>query len=865
MGSQEIRQKFFDFFIRHGHTKVPSSSLIPAHDPTLLFANAGMNQFKDVFLGKEKRRYTRAVSIQKCMRAGGKHNDLENVGFTARHLTFFEMMGNFSFGDYFKKDAIRFAWDFLTQELSLPQEKLFASVYKHDNEAYDIWHRDIGLPHERISRLGETDNFWQMGDTGPCGPCSEIYVDRGLGYGCATPSCGPGCVCDRFLEIWNLVFMQYDRQPDGTDKPLEQTGVDTGMGLERLCAVMQEKGSVYETDLFTGLIHSLEIVTGRIYDQASPEIKAAFRVLADHIRASCFAIADGCVPSNEGRGYVVRKIIRRAALFAQKLSDKNIFPELAPTLMDQMGSLYPELVASKDLIVKLITSEIEKFAHNLLQSQAILNTYLAEGQVERRITGNQAFKLYDTYGFPLELTQVIAREHRFTVDVKGFEEEMERQRTQSGKKGHPTTHQPDLVKSISTEFTGYTELETRSMVTALLIDATPTERVTQGQRCWVITQRSPFYVEGGGQVSDQGLIITSHGETSVLSLKRIGQAIAAEIIAPEDLHISDQVTLVVDAEKRLDTMKNHTATHLLQAALLAVLGKQVKQAGSLVAPDYLRFDFTYPENLTAEQVKQVEDLVNRKIWENITLRITFTTYKDALDRGVIAFFGEKYNPEHVRVVEIPGSSAELCGGTHVRATGDIGCFKITDVSALSVGVRRIVAVTGPGALSLFQENFALVKALSQEFKVKPTEALDAVKKQRDQLKSALTEIKTLKKQFIQKQIPEWLTHVHQIGSLPFLYLSLQDTAPDELRDIAARLMQAKPGFYFIVSSVSDRVYFFAGISPEYGKFIDLKEFTKWLKDYGLQGGGSAVSVQGSGAHLDPELREKIMTRVAENT
>lgn len=849
MNHLTIREKFFSFFTQHGHTKVMSSSLIPADDPTLLFANAGMNQFKDVFLGKEKRNYTRAVSIQKCLRAGGKHNDLENVGFTKRHLTFFEMMGNFSFGDYFKREAITYAWDFLTKSIGLPADKLYASVYRLDDEAYTIWHKEIGLPKERIVRLGEADNFWQMGDTGPCGPCSEIYVDRGVSYGCGQVSCGPGCSCDRFLEIWNLVFMQFDRQEDGTDILLKQTGVDTGMGLERLCAVVQNKDSVFETDIFAELIAHLEKLSQKSYQNSPVAIQGAFRVLADHIRSSSFAIADGGMPSNEGRGYVIRKIIRRAALFAQKLGDIYFFPRLVPALVQQMGTLYPELAKRQDHVIAVLTSEVEKFAHNLTHGQVIFAKYAAAA--DKIITGEQAFKLYDTYGFPLELTKILAHELGLAVDTHGFEEHMEQQRKQSGKK---VQQEHAVTTSLSTTFTGYTDLETTTTISALLIDDHPVENVPQGEKCWVITPLSPFYVECGGQISDQGLVIKGEASSSLLNLKKIGSALAAEVVASVPLQVGDAVTLKVDAAARLPTMKNHTATHLLQSALMAVLGKEVRQSGSLVAPDYLRFDFTYQGQLTHEQIEAVENLVNQKIMDNIAVKTTVMSYQEAMSRGVIAFFGEKYNPESVRVVEIPGFSAELCGGTHVRATGDIGCFKITELSSLSAGNKRIVAVTGPKAVDLFQDTFTTVKALSQEFKVKPTELLDAVTKQREQVKALQHDVKMVKKELLRYQLPEWLQGREAINGSPFLYVSLKDAAGDELKDVATTLVNKQPGFYFVVTSTPTSATFVATFSADLAQKIDIAALRTFLQTQGLRCGGSGGLVQGGGTFIAPNFK-----------
>ncbi len=854
MTSFEIRQKFFDYFKKHQHTQVPSSSLIPAQDPTLLFANAGMNQFKDVFLGKEVRSYTRAVSIQKCIRAGGKHNDLENVGFTKRHLTFFEMMGNFSFGDYFKKEAIQFAWEFLTHEIKLDKTKLYPSVYRLDDEAFDIWHTVIGLPKERIYRLGEADNFWQMGDVGPCGPCTEIYIDRGETFECGSKECGPGCSCDRFLEIWNLVFMQYDRQPDGTDKPLKQTGVDTGMGLERLCAVVQNKDSVFDIDLFAPLLARIEELTGIVYATSRPEIQAAFRVLADHIRSSCFAIADGGTPSNEGRGYVIRKIIRRAALFAQKLRKENIFPEIAPALIETMSPIYPELKAQEKQIIALLKSEVEKFEKTFIHGQSMLEKYFRE-TAGKTISGEQAFKLYDTYGFPLELTKVIAHERGFALDVEGFEKHMEQQKAQSGKKvAHVDI---TLEESVETQFTGYDEHQNEAKILSLFVENKQVQSVAAGTETIIITNRSPFFVECGGQVSDQGFIRKGDHEAQLLGLKKIGNAIGATIVAPTQLAVGDTVTLVVDSPARINTMKNHTATHLLQAALIDLLGKQVRQSGSVVTPDYLRFDFTYHENLTPEQITLTENLVNKKILENIPVHVSQGTLKEASARGVIAIFGEKYNPEKVRIVEIPGFSAELCGGTHVHATGDIGSFKITEVSALSAGNRRIVAVTGPASVELFQQSFNALKALGQEFKVPAEQVPEAIKKQKEQLKSAQTALKDLKKQLYLLQMPQWLTRIENYGPVPFLFVSIDGATAEELRDISQEFLRAQPGLYFLVGQGPERATYLVTLAPDLTKQFDLKAFGAWLKEQGLQGGGSGTTLQGGTTKIDLELEQRI--------
>lgn len=856
MKSIEIRKKFFDFFKKHGHEPVPSSSLIPAQDPTLLFANAGMNQFKDIFLGKETRSYKRAVTIQKCVRAGGKHNDLDNVGFTKRHLTFFEMMGNFSFGDYFKKEAIQFAWSFLTQEMNLPVEKMHATVFETDDESYAIWRDSIKLPTDRIHRLGKEHNFWQMGETGPCGPCTEIYIDRGQEHG-GTHLTDPDA-SERYLEIWNLVFMQYDRQPDGEDRPLKQTGVDTGMGLERLCVIMQNKDSVFETDLFTNLIKKIEELTGLKYAQQDFPIKAAFHVLVDHIRSSSFIIADGGAPSNEGRGYVLRKIIRRAALFAQKLTDKNIFPELSRTLVADMGSIYPELKEQAHLIYEILNSEIEKFATNLLRGQHLLNKYFEHHKETNVVSGEQAFKLYDTFGFPIELIHLMAQEHGFTVDQLNFDQHMSKQREQSGDKDKEVIH-IDLDPSITTQFTGYDELETDATIIALVVGNTTVESVESGNVCWVIVDRSPFFIVGGGQVPDHGwLVFDAKHKVPLEEVRYINNAIAAKIKAPIPLKIGSPVTSIVNKELRINAMKNHTATHLLQAALIQLFGKQIKQSGSLVHPDYLRFDFTYHENLSSDDIKRVEQLVNEKIRENIPVNVEHATLKEATTRGVIAFFGDKYNPEKVRIVNVPNFSAELCGGTHVSATGDIGTFKITEVTALSAGHRRIVAVTGPRAIELFHDTFDVVKTLSQQFKVKRDAVIAAVEKQQATLKEAQSEIKKLKQQLIGSQLETWLHSIEMIDDIPFLFLHIPQSSSQELREIANLLGQKKEAFYFLASTDGNRYQFYAQVTPQVGHRVNLKNFGVWAKDaLGLQGGGTPTSLQGGGAKFDPGFEDKI--------
>ena len=858
MNSADIRAKFFAFFTKQGHTHVPSSPVIPAEDPTLLFTNAGMNQFKDVFLGREQRSYRRAVSIQKCIRAGGKHNDLENVGFTSRHLTFFEMMGNFSFGDYFKKEAIDFAWKFLTEELSLNPNTLWVSVYEHDNDAYVIWQQQIGLPSERIVRLGLKDNFWQMGDTGPCGPCSEIYIDRGASMGCQQKNCAPGCSCDRFLEIWNLVFMQFDRQKNGTDKPLAATGVDTGMGLERLCTVLQNAPSVFETDIFAPIIQKIEDLTGISYANATVQEQAAFRVLADHIRSTAFAIADGGVPAADGRGYVVRKIIRRAALFAHKLSPNLFFPYLVDGLIVSLGKIYPELEQQRNTIVAILEKESEQFSRNLIRGKNLLEQHIAENQPLSELSGALVFTLYDTYGFPLELTKVIAYDHNLSVDEEGFAKEMERQRTLSGLKESATLL--SLDHGLTTQFTGYNALTTTAPIVALFDEnKQPVQQLATGSLGWIVSSECPFYVESGGQISDQGTVTINGHTLPVLQLEKQGPIIAYAVKGASTILLGDSATMHVDEDLRSASMKNHTSTHLLQAALMKILGKGVKQSGSLVSPDYLRFDFTYPQPLTTEQVDAVELFVNQAIWHNSTVTTRITTLHDAKQHGAIAFFGEKYNPDNVRVVSIGEISSELCGGTHVTATGAIGLFKIIEISSPSTGNRRIVAVTGPGALNYTQEAAGILKTLSTLCKVPEDALAESIEKQRTQLKEAHQLLKRTQRQLWSLQIPIWSQQGSVVNGLHFGVVIAENVISEDARELVQKIVHAKPGLWVFIMTEPhhERINFIISIAPEHRKKYNLKDLLTKLAPLGLRGGGSDVTIQGGAAQLPNTLEDAI--------
>ncbi len=866
MDYQIIRKKFISFFEKNKHMVVSSSSLIPAQDPTILFTNAGMNQFKDCFLGAEKRSYNRATSIQKCVRAGGKHNDLDQVGFTQRHLTFFEMMGNFSFGDYFKQDAIKYAWTLLIQEFAIPCDKLRVTVFNTDDEAAQIWQTMNGLSADRITRLDEASNFWQMGDTGPCGPCTEIYYDRGSTIGCKQISCAPGCECDRFIEIWNLVFMQYDRQKDGTLKPLTQTGVDTGMGFERLCMVLQGKQSVFEIDIFEMLIRHLEHLSDKKYQVSDQALQAAFHVLVDHVRSSSLLIADGCSPSNDGRGYVLRKIIRRAALFAQKLSsDRKLFASLASVFIESMKHLYPELATNRELVISIIQSEIDRFSENLLSGQSILQKYIDEQvrQGKKVLEGHHVFKLYDTYGFPPELTKVIAGQHALTIDERGFEQEMVKQQEQSGKKAAADDETILFPTDLVTEFVGYTTLTATSVVQYVL---------EQPDAIWLCLKECSFYVESGGQVHDSGFVMIHNQTFKVLDLKKVGQRFKPAImikIGVSDMQghrapriaVGDSAFCSVDQQARANTVKNHTATHLLQAALRQVLGTQVGQAGSLVNASYLRFDFSHHKPMTHDEIKQVEDLVNQKIQEDIKTNIYTSTLKEAQQAGAMAFFGEKYNPDSVRVVEIPGFSTELCGGTHVASTGVIGCFKITSEAALATGTRRMIAVTGPQAIELFRQCFSASKQISDLLKIKLEEVAHGVANLQEHYHQALSVIKQMKKQAIKQAIPQWIQQVKQVGATPFLYLELEEDMPgNQLKQLCQDLSDKAPGFYFIVNKASDRFAFVGFVSKQYQDQLSLKDLSAILHvQAGLKGGGDGQAIQGGGQELPKNLRDTVVS------
>ncbi|MFN3534805.1 MAG: alanine--tRNA ligase, partial [Desulfatiglandales bacterium] len=702
MDFREIRAAFLEFFRKKGHEVVESSSLVPREDPTLLFTNAGMVQFKKLFLGEEKRHYKRAATCQKCMRAGGKHNDLENVGYTHRHHTFFEMLGNFSFGDYFKREAINWAWELLTDVYKLDREKLHVSVYEEDDEAFGIWETEIGLPSQKIVRLGKESNFWAMGDTGPCGPCSEIYYDLGPEMGCGNTGCRPGCDCDRYLEVWNLVFTQFDRSPEGRLTPLSQPNIDTGMGLERISSVIQGVRSNFETDLFRPIIHRIEELSGIGYGNGKRG-DISFRVIADHTRAVVFLVADGIVPSNEGRGYVLRRVIRRAIRFGLNLGLKEGFMwPVAEKVIELMSKDYPEVERARNGVKGVILNEEKRFHFTLEQGMKALDNYLEEMREKglQRIPGEWAFKLYDTYGLSLDILQDVAREQGLGVDLEGFNSAMEiqRARSQEAWKTEGAFEVPHYLREmvaggLFTPFLGYETLSAQSRVLKIFSQGKEVEEALAGQECEILLEESPFYGEGGGQVGDGGLIVGKEGDFSVLTTKKYGQGILLHVGRVEKGRIKkgERVFAEVSYEERLATMRHHTSTHLLHSALRDILGDHVKQAGSLVSPTRLRFDFTHFQQVDPQTLREIEEFVNRAIQRDIQVKTRIMKRQEAMESGAMAIFEEKYG-EEVRAVEIEGVSRELCGGTHVSSTGQIGIFKILGETGIASNVRRIEAL-----------------------------------------------------------------------------------------------------------------------------------------------------------------------------
>jgi len=794
ISSAEIRSRFLNFFRERGHTIVRSSSLIPGNDPTLLFTNAGMVQFKDVFLGLESRPYTRAATAQKCMRVSGKHNDLDQVGPSPRHHTFFEMLGNFSFGDYFKREAIDFAWTFLTQELGLDKERLYPTIYLEDDEAFELWQKVAGVPAERITRLGKEDNFWAMGDTGPCGPDSELIWDRGpQACSCGRPDCSPATHCDRWLEVWNLVFMQFEAQADGTLVPLPRPSVDTGMGLERVTSILQGVDNNYDTDLFLPIMHRTRELLG--HDEATMRANLVpYRVIADHSRAIAFLIADGVLPGNEGRGYALRLILRRAARFGRLLGFEGPFlAETAQAVIDTMGSHYTELVERRDFIREAITREEERFLATLSYGLARLEqltTRLKEEGVTV-IPGEEAFRLYDTYGFPLEMTRDVAREAGLTVDEAGFRAAMleQRERARSAQR-FALDAKGELYRRLDipkTEFLGYETCCAQAQVVALVRGGECVEQVGEGEEVEVVLAATPFYAESGGQVGDRGELRGPNGRVLVNDTTRpIPDTIVHHGKVVEGrLAVGELVEAVVDRERRLDIARNHTATHLLHRALRQVLGEHAAQAGSLVAPDRLRFDFAHLAPLTAEELRQVEAIVNAQIRANLPVKTRIVPFEEAIKGGAVALFGEKYG-DLVRVVSVEGFSAELCGGTHLKATGEIGLFLILGESSVGSGLRRIEAVTGRGAEAYVRERLETLRELGEILSAKPGEEVQRANALMAQLRELRHAVQELQRQLAAQSVESLLDRVVEVKGVKVLAAQVKVADVDGLREMGDR-------------------------------------------------------------------------------
>jgi alanyl-tRNA synthetase len=861
MTSREIRETFLRFYESQGHTRVASSSLVPAGDPTLLFTNAGMVQFKKVFLGEDPRPYTRAASSQKCVRAGGKHNDLENVGFTARHHTFFEMLGNFSFGDYFKEGAIDTAWDLLTRHYHLPADKLWATVFQEDEEAARLWEKIAGLPPSRIVGMGEKDNFWAMGDTGPCGPCSEILIDQGEEMSCG-PDCGIGrCECDRYLEIWNLVFMQYNRTPDGVLHPLPKPSIDTGMGLERLCAVIQGVKSNFDCDLLRPVIAGIEELAGQAYG-ASETQNVPFRVIADHSRATAFLIADGVLPSNEGRGYVLRRIMRRAIRFGRLLNLPTPFlSRVCDRVVELMGEIYPELQDMHHIMTQVVTGEEERFADTLDYGLKLLGEELGylKAHSLKILPGEVAFKLYDTYGFPLDLVQDTLREEGLVLDLEGFEEHMRAQREASRQawKGGPGEEIPavylELAEWPPTQFLGYTAMEADSVILALIVESGHNSQAEAGEEVEVVTGASPFYGESGGQVGDTGFISGDGWRIRVTNTQKLPNDLIVHQGKVEEgvVRVNDPAHLAVDAERRRRIMSHHTATHLLQAVLRRHLGDHVKQSGSLVEPERLRFDFTHYQAISPEELDRIELDLNQAVEANLPVQTDHMTMDQALKSGATALFEEKYG-EDVRVVAVPGVSQELCGGTHVERTGDLGLCKITAEASIAAGIRRIEAVCGLDAVKFTQEQARELDQAAALLKGSRADLLTRLEKVLDRQKKLEKDLEALKGRLAAAQAGELLDQVRRVNGIPVLALKVDAADPKGLREFAVKFQdKLKSGIVVLGAAAGDKAMLIALVSKDLVRRFPAGEIIKAIAPIvGGSGGGRPDMAQAGGPDKD---------------
>ncbi|MGR0279514.1 alanine--tRNA ligase [Marinomonas dokdonensis] len=861
MKSSELRQSFLSFFESKQHQVVSSSSLIPANDPTLLFTNAGMVQFKDVFLGEDLRPYSRATTSQRCVRAGGKHNDLENVGYTARHHTFFEMLGNFSFGDYFKQEAISYAWEFLTEVLKLPKEKLLVTVYADDDEAFDFWHQNIGLPKEKIIRIGDnkggryqSDNFWAMGDTGPCGPCSEVFYDHGEHIWGGPPG-SPEEDGDRFIEIWNVVFMQFNRSVDGTMAPLPKPSVDTGMGLERIAAILQGVHSNYEIDLFQNLIAASAKAVGT-EDLESQSL----RVIADHIRSCSFMIVDGVIPSNEGRGYVLRRIVRRAVRHGNKLGQKGVFfHKLVDALDAEMGEAYPELRKLKDRVASILLKEEEQFAKTLDQGMKILEEAIGQLGDEKTIPGETVFKLYDTYGFPADLTNDVARENSLEIDEAGFEAAMDAQRARARSASNFSMDMSGSVKLESvTEFTGYDHLQGQCEIEAILVDGAYVDTLEAGQSAAIILKSTPFYGESGGQVGDQGWLRGAGAFKVSNTTKQAKAHLHQGELKEGSLSVGDLVTGEVDRTMRMATTLNHSATHLMHEALRRVLGEHVTQKGSLVNAERLRFDFSHFEGVTAVEIEQIEDMVNEQIRMNRSVDTDIMDIEAAKQKGAMALFGEKYDSE-VRVLTMGADySIELCGGTHVKRTGDIGMFKIVSEGGIAAGVRRIEALTGKAAIDYTRQTEAVLTSVASLVKGNKDNALDKVSALNEQARSLQKELDVLKGKMAALAGADLASQATDIAGGKLLVAQVEVNDPKELRDLLDQLKSKLESAVILLAAVNaDKVSLIAGVTKELTKQVRAGDLIKMVAPLVDGKGGGRPDMAQAGGNNPAALPEAL--------
>ncbi|UNK51748.1 alanine--tRNA ligase [Rahnella aceris] len=851
----EIRQAFLDFFHSKGHNIVSSSSLVPTNDPTLLFTNAGMNQFKDVFLGLDKRDYNRATTSQRCVRAGGKHNDLENVGYTARHHTFFEMLGNFSFGDYFKHDAINYAWELLTGEnwFNLPKEKLWVTVYETDDEAFEIWEKEVGVPKERIIRIGDnkggafaSDNFWQMGDTGPCGPCTEIFYDHGDHIWGGPPGSAEEDG-DRYIEIWNLVFMQFNRQADGTMLPLPKPSVDTGMGLERITAVMQHVNSNYDIDLFQKLIAAVAEVTG-----ATDLSNKSLRVIADHIRSCAFLIADGVIPSNENRGYVLRRIIRRAIRHGNMLGAQDtFFYKLVAPLIEVMGPAATELKEQQAMVEQLLKTEEEQFARTLERGLALLDEELAALKGDT-LDGEIAFRLYDTFGFPLDLTADVCRERNLKVDEAGFEKAMDVQRRRARESSGFSADYNSMVRVDGvTQFSGYEHLQRHSKVVALFVDGQPVNDIQAGVNAIVVLDDTPFYGESGGQVGDKGILKTTTGVFSVSDTQKYGKAIGHQgALSAGKLSIGDSVEAEVDVARRDRIRLNHSATHLLHAALRQVLGKHVAQKGSLVNDNYLRFDFSHFEAMKPEEIRQVEDLVNAQIRRNLPIQTTIMDLDEAKEKGAMALFGEKYE-DSVRVLSMGDFSTELCGGTHASRTGDIGLFRIQSESGTAAGVRRIEGITGENAINALHQQSDLLQDVAHLVKGDVNSITDKIRSLIERSRTLEKELQQVKGQQAAQESASLSSQAKEVKGVKLLVRQLDNAEPKMLRTMVDDLKNQLGSVIIVLATIADdKVSLIAGVTKDLTDRVKAGELIASVaQQVGGKGGGRPDMAQAGGSDV----------------